>query len=69
MQQVARYERANIRIAYGFYSQALAGYNQKLSIEKMLTCYIFTFEKVFFIWIFSLEKIFKARYNLFNSSL
>ena len=47
MQQVARYERANITLAYGFCSQTLAGYNQKISIEEMLTYYIFTLEKMF----------------------
>ena len=47
MQQVARYERANITLAYGFCSQALAGDNQKISIEKMLIYYIFTLKKVF----------------------
>ena len=47
VQQVARYERANITLAYGFYNQTLAGDNQKISIEEMLTYYIFTLEKVF----------------------
>ena len=45
--QDARYERANITLAYGFYNQTLAGDNQKISIEEMLTYYIFTLEKVF----------------------
>ena len=37
----------SIRIAYVFYNQTLAGDNQKISIEEMLTYYIFTLEKVF----------------------
>ena len=47
MQQVARDEMANITLAYGFYSQILAGDNQQISIEEMLTYYIFTLEKMF----------------------
>ena len=47
VQQVACDERANITLAYGFCSQALAGDNQKISIEKMLIYYIFTLKKVF----------------------
>ena len=47
MQQVARYERANITLAYGFCSQALVGDNQKISIEKMLIYSILHWKKCF----------------------
>ncbi len=43
----ARYERANITLAYGFCSQALVGDNQKISIEKNVNLSHFTLEKVF----------------------
>ena len=45
--QDARYERANITLAYGFCSQALVGDNQKISIEKNVNLFYFTLEKVF----------------------
>ena len=34
MQQVARYGEDSIRIAYGFYSQTLTGYNKSAVIKK-----------------------------------
>ena len=45
--QDARYERANITLAYGFCSQALVGDNQKISIEKMLIYSILHWKKCF----------------------